>query len=544
MRTLTLLALIIALPLSADAADKELLGHWPLTDDAQDHSGNDRHLKVKNVEFGDGPDGQASAAFNGRDSVGWLAADQSPDLGTGDFSITTWVHTAEELDDALGDVISQFDPKARRGFHLTLVNAAGVTSSQANYRNVHFGIDNGQQEDEWTDHGRMGNAVLIFTMAVHDGQLFAGTCEAQEDESGHVFRFDGETWHDCGSPYPCNSVASLAVYNGDLYAAASKYRLRGSSLTESENPNFGGRIYRYLSDGEWQEVGVLPDTEAINGMVVYKGKLYAGSMYAPAGFYRYERDGEWTACGTFEDKRVEAVTVYNGHVYATGYDQGAVYRFDGDQWTHAGFVGESTQTYGFATHYGKLYVSEWPNAEVYRFTDPGWELAGRLGEELETMPLYVYNGKMYGGTLPTGEVYRYEGGEEWTRFARLDHTPDVKYRRVWSMAQYKGRLFAGVLPSGHIHSVEVGKNATYDHALEPGWRHLAAVRDGDRLKLYIDGERVAESTTFDAGDYELSSKQKLMVGYGANDLLNGRLHDLRLYSGALTGEEVADLAAD
>ena len=184
MRTLTLLALIIALPLSARAADKELLGHWPLTDDAQDHSGNDRHLKVKNVEFGDGPDGQASAAFNGRDSVGWLAADQSPDLGTGDFSITTWVHTAEELDDALGDVISQFDPKARRGFHLTLVNAAGVTSSQANYRNVHFGIDNGQQEDEWTDHGRMGNAVLIFTIAVHDGQLFAGTCEAQEDESG------------------------------------------------------------------------------------------------------------------------------------------------------------------------------------------------------------------------------------------------------------------------------------------------------------------------------------------------------------------------
>ncbi|REJ74400.1 MAG: LamG domain-containing protein [Planctomycetota bacterium] len=544
MRILTLLALIAFSSLPARAADDKLLGHWPLEADGRDHSGNDRHLTLDNVEFGPGPDGRESAAFNGVDSKGWLDSLEAPDLGTGDFSISTWVHTAEELDDALGDVVSQFGPQGRRGFHLTLVNAAGVTSSQANYRNVHFGIDDAKQEEEWTDHGRIGNAVLIFAMAVHDGQLFTGTCEAGEEEAGRVFRFDGEAWHDCGSPYPCNSVASLAVYQGDLYAATSKYRLAGSSLTESENPNPGGRIYRYVADEEWEEVGVLPETEAINGMVVYKGRLYAGSMYAPAGFFRYERDGEWTNLGTFNDKRAESLTVYNGYVYATGYDEGAVYRFDGEEWTHAGLVGESRQTYGFATHYGELYVSEWPNAQVFRFTDPGWELAGRLGQELETMPLYVYNGKMYGGTLPTGEVYRYEGGEEWTRFARLDHTPDVKYRRVWSMAQYQGRLFAGVLPSGHIHSIEVGRNVTYDHALAPGWRHLAAVRDGDRLRLYIDGEQVAESTQFGADDYDLTTQEKLWVGYGANDLLNGRLRDLRLYDGALSGEEVAELAAD
>ncbi len=50
------------------------------------------------------------------------------------------------MDDVLGDVISCYDSHARTGFNLTLMNYAGVTSAQSNWRNLLFGIDDGQND--------------------------------------------------------------------------------------------------------------------------------------------------------------------------------------------------------------------------------------------------------------------------------------------------------------------------------------------------------------------------------------------------------------
>ena len=150
-------------------------------------------------------------------------------------------------------------------------------------------------------------------------------------------------------------------------------------------------------------------------------------------------------------------------------------------------------------------MSQWPEAKVFRYVADGdWRSIGRLGNELESMPLLVYNGKLYGGTLPLAEVYRLDGDASWTNVGRLDHTPDVKYRRAWSMAVFQGRLFCGTLPSGHVHSIEAGKNVTNDRELAPGWRHVAAVRRGNRLELFIDGDMAARSEEFLATDYDLT----------------------------------------
>ena len=278
-------------------------------------------------------------------------------------------------------------------------------------------------------------------------------------------------------------------------------------------------------------------------MVVYKGRLYAGSLYAPAGFFRYEGGQRWTSCGTPGGKRVESLGVFNGQIYATGYDEGAVYRYDGSEWEDLGVLDEANQTYGFAIHRGKLYVSEWPHARVFRWDEGGgWQNAGRLGEELETMPLLVYNGKMYAGTLPSASVFRFDA-PDWTHVGRLDHTPDVRYRRTWTMAVFQGRLFAGTLPSGHVHSVEIGSNVTSDRALPAGWVHLAAIRHTDRLELYVDGELVATSGRFEASDYDISNDEPLLIGAGASDYFNGMLSDVRLYGRALSPREVRDLAS-
>ena len=109
------------------------------------------------------------------------------------------------------------------------------------------------------------------------------------------------------------------------------------------------------------------------------------------------------------------------------------------------------------------------------------------------------------------------------------------------MAVHAGRLFCGTLPSGRVLALEAGKAVSYDRALEPGWRHVAAVRTSGRLELYVDGERVATSSAFDAADYDLTCARPLRIGFGEHDYFNGRLRDLRLYGRALTEAEIRAL---
>jgi hypothetical protein len=109
------------------------------------------------------------------------------------------------------------------------------------------------------------------------------------------------------------------------------------------------------------------------------------------------------------------------------------------------------------------------------------------------------------------------------------------------MAVFQGRLFGGTLPSGHVYSLEAGKNVTYDHELRPGWRHLVAVRSGDRLRLCVDGKQVSASTPFTPSDYDLSNDQPMKIGFGQHDHYNGRIRDLRIYGRALSDAEVEAL---
>jgi len=528
--------------------EAKLLGHWPMIEDAEDRSLSKLPSLAKGVKFGEVSSlGQArrGAIFDGRTSVVEVTTAEKLNLGAEPFSISLWAHGDENLGDTLGDLISCYDAKQRRGFHLGIYNHGGVTNSQPNLRQIHFGIDQGKVESEFTDHGRLGDAVYIFSLCVHDGKLYASTGHAGANQTGHVYRWEGkDRWTDLGSPDRANAISALAVHDGRLYAASSKYRLAGSSLSESENNVFGGKVFRLGTGDVWEDCGTLSaETEAIASLVVFRGKLYASSLYKPAGFFRYEGGKEWKACETPNGKRVEAMTVFNDAIYATCYDEGSVFRYDGESWKQVGVIPEATQTYGFGIYRGELYVSEWPNAHVYRYRgDADWVDTGRLGSELEAMPLMVYNGKMYSGTLPLAEVYRYDGDNAWERLGRVDMTPDVKYRRAWSMAVYQGRLFVGTLPSGRVLSIEAGKNVTHDRSLTPGWHHIAAVRGAKAMKLYVDGMVVGETAVDNSADYDLSSDQPLRIGFGAQDYYRGAISEVRLYRGELSESEIRQQA--
>lgn len=481
-----------------------------------------------------------------------IAADQAPRLGAGDFSISVWA-SADAMDRVTGDLVSQYDPKKRRGFHLTLKSNPGVTASVANWRHLQFGIDD-DNPSAWRDCGRPGKALFAFTMATHEGALYAGTCEPGEGDSGHVYRYEApDRWTDCGILDGSNSVTALAAHEGALYAGTGKYRVAGSHLPESPNTRLGGRVFRHQGGTNWVDCGQLPGTEAVGGLVVFQGRLFASSLYKPAGFFRYEGGTRWTRLpdaigpdhqtGELGPRRVVSLTVHDGYLYATSYDGGRVYRFDGQTWADCGQLGDNTQTYAFTRYEGALHVATWRSGRVFRFEGLGrWADIGRLGEELEVMGMMVHNGRLIAGTLPLAQVHTYDGDGKWSLWQRIDHTPDVEYRRAWTMAEHAGEVFCSTLPSGKIWAARHGRQVSWDHTLPSGWHHIAAVKTASRLTLHVDGKQVAESTGFDVSSWVLDSEAPLRLGTGMNGPFNGRLHNLQIHPRSITNEEIQVLA--
>lgn len=479
------------------------------------------------------------------------AADKALQLGTGDFTITVWMKADSEGPGFSGDLLCQYDPLRRRGLHLTLKTSTGVTSCQSNWRHLQFGIDD-DRGGRWEKCGRPGNSILAFALAEHNSQLYAGTCEPGAGASGRVYRYAGGTdWVDCGAPDGSNSVTCMAVWRGQLYVGTGKYRLAGSSLPESPNTTLGGRIFRYAGDGRWELSGKLPGTEAVGGLVVFRDRLYASSLYRPAGFFQLEPDsGEWKAlglprtaddAGVLTERRVESLHVAGSWLYAGSYDGGHVYRWDGAAWEDLGRLAENTQTYSFVCHNGRVLVGTWPSGRVYSHAaDGSWQDEGRLGEELEVMGMLVHNGRLFAGSLPLGQVYTLEAQGRWQESARLDHTPDVRYRRVWTMAEHAGALFASTLPSGEVYRYRQGLQVMWGQSFPDGWQHVAAVRSGGQLLLYVNGREVARTSVpaADERPYDLSSDRPLRIGNGTNGPLGGFLRDLRVYGRALTAAEI------
>ena len=220
-----------------------------------------------------------------------------------------------------------------------------------------------------------------------------------------------------------------------------------------------------------------------------------------------------------------------------------MYRYaGGSEWVSCGCPPGSTQTYAAVTSEGRLYVGTWPEGEVHRYEGgEAWTTLERVGYEREIMAMALYNGKVYVGSLPMANVWRMDA-ERFTFLGTLDSAP-APLRRVWAMAVYQGKLFAGTLPSGRVCAMEAGAMATWDHAFPPGWRHVAAVRDGQLLRLYVDGVPVAASGPFPASDHDVSNGRPLTIGVAVNDFFQGLLSDLRLYARPLPASEIAALAA-
>ena len=525
-----------------------LIAHWDLDHNGQDKSGNGHHLVNHNVKFSDA----AAAQFNGVDSWLELRPQDVPNFWKNGFTISAWINTEQRLQDVIGDVLSCYNLTTRTGVNLSMMNYAGITNAQSNHRNVFFGVDDGGEISAWKNCGRPGNSQYVRSLVVFGGDLYASTWEPGITDRGHVYRYAGkQKWVDCGAPSQANCISAMAVHDGHLYVGSELYSGGGSSLPLSENENHGGTVYRYDGGSKWTSMGRVADVRAISALTEFNGQLYAGTGSTGAwrdtprtrGMYRFDGPHEWVDCGC-PDLRVVHLGVHNGHLYGLSYDAGGFFEYQGGtDWKRLGPIPKTTQAYSMVVYQGAIHVGTWPTGSVYRLDGAQqWTFRGRLGEEKEVMGISVYNGQLFAGTLPFADVYRYQGGTRWTTTGRLDDTPDVKYRRAWSMAVFDGKLYCGVLPSGKVMSLEVGKSVSHDRALPSGWQHLTAVRRESKLQLFINGKLVSSGGEFDKSRFQKPSGAALRIGFGQHDFFNGQMKDVRIYDRALETQEIRRLA--
>jgi hypothetical protein len=370
-------------------------------------------------------------------------------------------------------------------------------------------------------------------------------------------------------------VLPMIVHNGDLYVGTSTYdwtRVRAGDYD-------AGRVYRYLGGQDWEDLGQPSENRTLNGMASYKGKLYVGGGPHTWGVFVLEDNGEWKPAKIFDKEGPQrcyphAMSLHNGKLYV-GYP--GVWQFDGKAWTYVGDPAQfgdrhsMLQTHALGLYQGKLLAGLFPEAIVSAYLGgDGWEPMGRVGVDgTETQALVVYNGQLYSSSLPRAEVCRYEGDSEWTSLKRFyspegyeptvppNHTREQvnEMGRVTSLTVYDGKLFAstGSCTSarqdspldnrGKVFSMEAGKSASYDQDLGAGWKHLVAMRQGGELKLFIDGKFTAKSTSFEPGEYDVSTDRPLRIGFGQTEYFAGKMADVRIYNRALSGEEIAQLCS-
>ena len=560
-------------------SNTKLVAHWPLAGDARDAVGT-CHGDAHALQFADGPNGGANGAavFNGRDSAIAVADHDSVRLRNQNFSIAMWVKCTTPMRGAFGDLLSKFDVHQRCGVNLGVAGSAPGYNGMSDARHVHFGIDDGYL-GAWEDCGRpWPSNPLVPTLVSYQGSLYGGLADADRPEDAcRVFRWAGGTnWVDCGrlgdDPHHL-SVMSMIVHDGRLYAGTGLWDWGRAGEAAAAEPKIAlTHVFRYEGGTEWTDLGQVGNAARVLTMASFQGELYVGlDRGGGAGWCYRLADDKWVDCGGFDEgDNFECLFALGGVLYGSSHF--AVYRYEGGtQWTELARKPHGiTQIHSMHEIDGKLAIGTWPQGYVLRLEDDGsWTNMGRLGipegdgvaEINEINSLLMHNGKFYAGVLPKAQVYRYERDGQWTLLANLASRMDYDeaicptWSRVVSLTTHGGKMFAATgasqaraidvdaeLTVGRVLSAQVGQMASHEDDIGGEWTHLAAVRDGKQLCLYVNGELSGHSVAPAGQSFDLNNAQPLTIGRGTTGTFDGAISDVRLYRGALSRHAVGELA--
>jgi hypothetical protein len=547
----------------------ELIAHWALAGDTADKAGG-RHGNAKNVSFGPGPSGHANGAalFNGRDSVIEVPDSPALRLHNHNFTISAHVRCASPMRGVYGDILSKFDPTERCGANLWIAGSAPGYNGMSDARYVHFGIDDGYL-GPWEDCGRpWPSNPLVPCLIVYRGELYGGVSDADRPQDAcRVFRWGGgKNWVDCGrlgNDPDHLSVMSMLVHDGKLYAGTGLWDWgRAEEARKNAPPKALTRVFVYEGDQVWRDLGQVGSAQRVLTMASFEGELYVGlDRGGGGGCFKLAGD-KWIDCGVLDDKdNFECLMPLGGVLY--GASHFAVYRYGGGKkWTCIGQNPHGiNQIHSMQVLDGKLIIGTWPQGYVLRYEGgQEWSVMGRLGlpegEGValinEINALAVHNGKLYAGVLPKAQIYRYECDGHWTLLGSFASNPAFdqgvcpSWSRVVSLTSHRGRLFAATgscqartididpeKTNGRVLACAAGHVVDHEHDIGVGWTHIAAVRMGGLLRLYINGKLSGVSQSPPGQAFDLANVQPLKIGFGAQGSFDGAIANVRLYRGAL-----------
>ncbi len=562
-----------------NATHSNLIARWRLDGNAEDTGGKFHGLPAR-VAWTQGPAGAPAGAalFNGRDSRITIPHAAELQLGARDFTCALWAKCARPMTGVFGDLLSKFDAERRCGFNFWVAGSHPGYQSMSDTRHVHFGVDDGYLGD-WLDCGRpWPSNPLVTCLVAHGGELYAGLADAERPEDAcKVFRWKGgKEWEDCGrlgqDPHHL-SVQAMLVHDGKLYAGTGIWDwTRAGQASAATPPQALTRVFCYAGGTVWRDLGQVGAGARVLCLASFQGELYAGlDRGGGGGCFKYA-GGRWEDCGVLAEKdNFECLLPLGGVLYGASHT--AVYRYAGGRnWECIGRQPHGiTQIHSFCMADGKLWIGTWPQGFVLRHEGGAeWSNTGRLGLATdqegikpinEINALAHHNGKLYAGVLPKAQVYRYESDGHWTLLGSLARRPEwdqeqlPTWLRVLAFTTHRGKLFActGACQArardvdrdqtvGRVLACEAGQVVSHEHDIGGDWTHLAAVRQGRRLKLFVNGRPAAASLAPKARTLNLMNAQPLRIGSGAQGAFNGALADVRLYGRALIPRQIAALA--
>lgn len=503
-----------------------------------------------------------------------------PDSLPANFSIAGWVNVKEQGEDLDNSLLSCFDRGERRGVTLSVVTGGGGYSSQGSAARLSFAIDDGSSP-VWEDCGLPDpeSHYVSNSLTVFDGTLLAATTDSRTAEArAQVHRYlGGDRWESLGRPpgVDAHGIGPMVVHADKLFIAPWTY----DWTVVQELPLSFVHVYRRAHSGDWIDCGQPGECKRISALASYNTRLYASGD--DDTIHVYEGGQEWSVSKRLP-ANAHAMHVYNGRLWVGTLDPGRIWSFDGESWQDEGNPradeDESSQLHSFVRIDGDLAVGSWPLGYVDRRDRATglWHSLGGPYDATEINALQTYNGSLYAGSLPYAEVSRYDGAEKWTTIRRLhapagwrasiiresgwqsrqemeeggDNPTSDDLMREWgratSMVEYEGRLYVstGNCTSsyqdsgddsrlGAVHALSVGTVATSRASLTPGRHHVAAIRAGRTVQLFVDGELAASCT----GDID----GEISLGSGATRSSHG-LSDGCWYDFALSSTEVARIA--
>ena len=329
------------------------------------------------------------------------------------------------------------------------------------------------------DTGGIGSTTV---MAVFNGSMYVGT--ASSSGAAEIYRFDGGTsnWTKVsqatagtiasGGTSAITSIASMAVYNGELYIGT------GKTGAAEVYKYAGGTTWNLISSSTAGAIGGTATTtaiDAVSSMTVNGGALYVGTQKTGgAEVYRYDVGtgiaSRWTkvshltnagtlGTATAMDKISAMISFQNTlYVAANKVNAAGLFRYDGPGAspgngftllnTAGTFTGQSVAitSVDFITNMtvfnGRLYLGISDGAGTARvvkwdsnpatatgatnvFAVVSSSTAGIIAEDVGITTgidyigaMAVYKGNLYVGTVDTSniaEVYQLDTGNNWTR---------------------------------------------------------------------------------------------------------------------------------